>query len=101
EEGSLPLSAERCQDLVRKRLVEVVADVDAALEAAGLAGLDSQPYQLRDRPAALGNDDLFSLGNSLQKPGEVGLGLVYVEDSHGDSSLAKLGYFGFLALSSL
>jgi hypothetical protein len=90
EEGS----TERGQDLLRKRLFEIGADTDPPFEPSGPAGLDGHSDQLGDRPAALRDDDLFSLGDSVEELGEVGLGFVYVEDFHG-ISLAKLVYSGY------
>jgi hypothetical protein len=89
--ASIMLSAERCQDLVRKRLVEVRADANSALQPPGPAGLDSEPDELRDGPATFRDDDFFSLRDSLEKAREVGLGVVNVEDSH-TIYLAKLVY---------
>jgi hypothetical protein len=90
-EASLTLPAERCQNLVGKRLVEVSTHANPPLQPPRLAGLDSKPDKLRHGPATLRDDDLFSLGDSLEKTREVGLGVVNVEDSD-IISLASLVY---------
>src|SRR5262245_28176926 len=77
---SFPL--ERGQELVGKGFVEVGADPDSALQPTGPAGLAGHSDQLRDRPSILRDDDLFSLGHSLEKTGEMGLGVVDVEGAH-------------------
>jgi Zn-dependent peptidase ImmA (M78 family) len=69
-------------------LVEVRADPNAAFQPPRPAGLNGHAYQLRDGPAAFGDDDLFSLGDPFEKAGEMSLGIVYVVDSHEGFALA-------------
>src|ERR1051325_5731918 len=84
------LDAERPQEAIRKRRVEIVGDANLALESAKSLSASAGRHcdQFHERLAVLRDDDVFACRGFVDQARQMGLGGVQVHGLHG-LSLAK------------